>query len=76
MDREELPSWRDDLLSTFMATAEHNARVSALKLPDVYEVQQRAPALRGTRSTRRRTRGAVPPRPPDDRHPDLREIPS
>jgi len=39
------PRWGDDPLSKFMSEADHNARVTALRWPDVYEVQQRAAAL-------------------------------
>jgi hypothetical protein len=37
-----LPPWGDDALSAFMADADHNERASALNLPQVYAVQQRA----------------------------------
>jgi hypothetical protein len=39
------PPWERDPLSAFMSEAEHNTRVSSLKWPDVYEVQQRAHGL-------------------------------
>jgi len=45
MEQHELPPWEEDPLSTFMANAEHNVRVTALKWPDVYAIQQRAHAL-------------------------------
>ena len=35
----------DDPLSTFLANAEYNVRVTALNCPDVYGVQQWAHAL-------------------------------
>jgi hypothetical protein len=45
MEQETLPAWGGDLLSTFMANAEHNLHVTALNWPDVYDVQKRAHAL-------------------------------
>lgn len=41
MEAQELPPWEGDPLSTLMANAEENVRVTALNWPDVYEVQQR-----------------------------------
>jgi hypothetical protein len=45
MEPDKLPPWGDDPLSGFLATAEHNIRVTTLKWPDVYAVQQRAHTL-------------------------------
>ncbi len=42
MAHRVLPPWKDDPLSTYFSSAEHNTRASSLNWPDVYEVQQRA----------------------------------
>jgi hypothetical protein len=45
MEQERLPPWDGDPLSTFMANADENLRVTALNWPDVYAVQQEAHRL-------------------------------
>ena len=44
-DREEPPEWGNDPLSGFFRDAEYNARVTAVKLPAVYELLQRVHTL-------------------------------
>jgi hypothetical protein len=41
-DQPSLPPWGDDVLSSFIADANHNERACALNFPDVYEVLQGA----------------------------------